>query len=611
MSRFPPVCTRLVIVFLCTVIRSLPLSEGDSPPPLPSPSTKTCGSFQIPFPFSSATSAGGLLFHAFNVSCTANSTVPFLHIGTTSYRILEFFPDGVLVSFPAGTCHQYNDPSSFGFSSNDYLAISVDNIVGLYDCEDSSLCKASCETVDLPGCSGSAAVPPACCYPLSDGSSWRIGEGFSEFSKYGCRGISSWVVPRGSTSGRQGVKLEWAIPRNSSSSACAINAIGVNATAVREGVRCACEDGLDGDGFAAGVGCLKSCIKDGQATLGKACYTKPHNGRKYQVLAGILALAIVVISTVALFRLITSRPAKPCSRFCKVLAFHKNGTTRMFSYSELQKAATRGGSKSDGGELQREPMISRGVLDDGSHVLVHKVPYRTDYDLELVLARVRALATVDHRHVARILECYVEQDCPLLTVYDIPTNRCLDEYLRRGDPDRIRLDWGTRMSIMVDIAKTLVFLRCQISPPITHNKIGSCYVLLDENFSVKIFGFEWIGIVGLSGSDQVSDVYSLGLLLLEMISGSADQDSHSNPTVTVDRIRNGRLEEMVDPVLQYHEKLPACREQIKAVADIATRCLLYGSDGRLNMEDVAKELVHITGDDRHEWASDRGDILQL
>lgn len=245
-----------VIVFLCglMMISTFPASHAiDSE----SPYTERCGSFRIPFPFS--TTSTGPLSHAFNVSC-ANSTTPFLHIGLGRYRVLEFFPDGVLVGFPgpaSGTCHQYNNPNSFGFSGNDYLGISEDNIIGLYDCEDSSLCKASCETVDLPGCGSSAAAPPACCYPLSDQSAWHAGEGFSEFSKYGCRGFSSWVVPRGSTSGKQGVKLEWAIPRNSSHSACADNASAVNATSVKQGVRCSCEDGFDGDGFADGVGCLR------------------------------------------------------------------------------------------------------------------------------------------------------------------------------------------------------------------------------------------------------------------------------------------------------------------------------------------------------------------
>lgn len=132
----------------------------------------------------------------------------------------------------------------------------MDNVVGLYDCEDSSLCRADCETVDLPGCDGDRGSL-GCCYPLSDHSIWHVGQGFSVFSQYGCRGFSSWAVLRGSNSGKRGVKLEWAVPKNKSMEVCSSNADMVNATAVEGGGRCVCQDGYVGDGFANGTGCLQ------------------------------------------------------------------------------------------------------------------------------------------------------------------------------------------------------------------------------------------------------------------------------------------------------------------------------------------------------------------
>lgn len=189
-----------------------------------------------------------------------------LNIGSGTYRVLEFFSDGVLVEFPAASCGPYNDLNAFGFAGNEFFALSEDNVLGLYDCEDSSPCKADCETVDLlprgsnDSCGNVSTSLPSCCYPLSDHSEWRHrdgGEGFSVFAKYGCRGVSCWVVPRGSTSGTRGVKLEWAVPTNSSAATCSDGAYVVNATAVGNGVRCSCQEGFVGDGFAAGKGCLK------------------------------------------------------------------------------------------------------------------------------------------------------------------------------------------------------------------------------------------------------------------------------------------------------------------------------------------------------------------
>lgn len=219
----------------------------------------TCGDLHVPFPFHVNTSCDSIS-SAFHLSCS-NSSALLLRIGPVSYTVLEFFPDGVLVDFPgSSSCRQYYDLNSFGrnFAGKDYFGLSVDNVIGLYDCEDSSLCKADCETIDLPGCDGKGGGSLACCYPLSDHTIWHVGDGFSVFSQFGCRGVSSWAVLRGSTWGKRGVKLEWALPRNSSSThVCATNANMANATAVEGGVRCVCQNGYVGDGFANGTGCLQ------------------------------------------------------------------------------------------------------------------------------------------------------------------------------------------------------------------------------------------------------------------------------------------------------------------------------------------------------------------
>lgn len=218
-----------------------------------------CGNFSVSFPFHLSSSSSSV---AFRLSCTNSSTL-FLHINNQTYRIIEFFTDGLLVDFPSSpSCRQFNDLRSFPFSTNPFFSISFENVIGLYDCEDSSLCKAGCETNDLFGCDGreedeTSGGDIGCCYPLSDHSAWRAGDDFSVFGRYGCRGFSSWLVPRGTNTGKRGVKLEWAIPRNSSEAICDREAQTVNATAIEGSVRCVCRDGFVGDGFLHGAGCLK------------------------------------------------------------------------------------------------------------------------------------------------------------------------------------------------------------------------------------------------------------------------------------------------------------------------------------------------------------------
>lgn len=250
-----------VITLTFAVLLFLPFTTSlqvqEKPSLLPNSCNETCGKLHIPFPFYLNTSCVSLST-SFHLTCTNSSTL-LIKIGSQNYPILEFFSDGLLVDFPGtSSCRQYNDLNSFGesFEGKNYFGVSVENVVGLYDCEDSSLCKADCETIDLPGCDGSNGGSLGCCYPLSDHSIWHIGEGFSVFSQFGCRGFSSWVVMRGSYSGKRGVKLEWAIPRNSSKEICVRNADIANSTSIKGGVRCVCQDGFVGDGFSNGTGCL-------------------------------------------------------------------------------------------------------------------------------------------------------------------------------------------------------------------------------------------------------------------------------------------------------------------------------------------------------------------
>ncbi|XP_043710531.1 probably inactive receptor-like protein kinase At2g46850 isoform X2 [Telopea speciosissima] len=586
-----------------------------------------CGQFQqFPFPFHLNASLAAN-FDAFRLSCL-NSTSLFLTIASQSYRVLNFFSDGLLVDFPTdSSCRRYSDLNSFSFEGNAFYGLSIDNVIGLYDCDDSSVCKADCEKILLPGCdqdgnvSSSSSSLSTCCYPLSDHSVWEIGDGFSVFSEFGCRGFSSWAVSRGVNSGKRGIKLEWAIPMNSSDRLCASNAFLVNATTVKAGIRCMCQNGFAGDGFAAGVGCLKSCTKSGQEAYGEDCYIKRHSKKKVIILAGCLTSAFIIASSVSLYALL-KRPIRSSSLDHDpadsqgTISFHKVCKTRLFTYRELEEA-TKGFEYSQKLVDGTNGTIHAGVLGDGSHVAVQKVQCENERDFMLVLSRVEVLSTVAHRNVARILGCCIDSDYTPFIVYEFSANGNLEEHLHQERGQKGCLDWYMRLKIAAETASALAYLQCEISPPIYHRCLKSNCIFLDQDYSVKVAGF---GLLNSSIRDGSclghnfegthfyrGDVYDLGVVLLEIITGSKHVDL---PTMALTKIRSGKLEEIVDPLLYYHEQPPCCREQIEIVADLVTRCLLFGGDGRLVMVDVASELVHITKENLDGNNNRRGPALE-
>ncbi|CAJ1976047.1 unnamed protein product [Sphenostylis stenocarpa] len=602
--------SRIVLLTFVGLIVFFPFScslqeQGKEPqaPLLPNSCNETCGDFHVPFPFYVNSSCESIS-SAFHLSCT-NSSALLLRIGSVSYTVLEFFPDGVLVDFPgSSSCRQYNDLNSFGrsFAGKDNFGVSVDNVIGLYDCEDSSLCKADCETIDLPGCDGRGGGSLACCYPLSDHTIWHVGDGFSVFSQFGCRGVSSWAVLRGSTWGKRGVKLEWALPRNSSKQVCARNAYMANATAIEGGVRCVCQNGYVGDGFANGTGCLQACIKDGKEAYGSDCDGKRHDQRKFVIIAGIVGPVLIVASLIALFYLL-KRPTK-AGMFDTEQAYYQNISipkackTRLFSLHELDEA-TKGFEEGQKLMHGNNGTIFAGVLGDGSHIAVHKLQCEKK-DLIQVLSQIEVLSSIVHRNMARILGCCIESGNTLV-VYEFPSNGTLEEYLHQSKGQQLRLDWYRRLTIAAETASILAFLHFENYPPIFHHNLKSACIFLDDDYSVKIAGFGLINSNFYYGSNLhknyegfgicKNDVYDMGVLLLEIISGSNRLDL---PTLALQQIRAGKFEDIFDPFLCYHEQPHYRQEQMQIIADLATRCLLFGGDGRLGMVDVVRELVHLT-----------------
>jgi Wall-associated receptor kinase galacturonan-binding len=260
----------LMPVFASFLLLIFSLSCSLSQPLFPNRCEEKCGTQLVPFPFHLKSSCGPPI-RAFKLLCSTNSSL-YLTLGHTDFRIVHFLSSGSLIldytmntsssSSLSRSCNPWyaNLMLSSLFNKSPFFAITPDNILRLYDCEDSSLCHSNCGSVSAAGeCPLNNRTEFGCCYPLSDGSVWKTGDVFSVFSEFGCRGFSSWVVNQ--STALRGIEMEWATPKsNLTGVECADGAILVNATAVHEGVRCMCGTGFVGDGYAQGAGCYKGML---------------------------------------------------------------------------------------------------------------------------------------------------------------------------------------------------------------------------------------------------------------------------------------------------------------------------------------------------------------
>ncbi|ERM99370.1 hypothetical protein AMTRI_Chr09g37110 [Amborella trichopoda] len=575
------VTTHLLLWVSLTWVLLLSSYLCNSLPGIVNKCNEKCGPISITYPFYLKESCG---FHGFRLGCS-NST-PTLELNSETFTVLEISSDSISIDFPGSSCRF--DSRDFEFKGNQFYGISIQNVIQLWDCEkNSSLCKLDCRGPDEEnenvGCEGNSS----CCYPLSDTSFWQPGDGFSVFDGFGCQGLSISSVSPGS---KPELKLEWAVPGYSPGSVCSNNALSVNATTVAEGIRCVCEDGFLGDGFAEGIGCVKACRKNGRETYGEACHNRRNIKQRAVILAGILAFTAILAAVLTLYCQFRQsnkddkQNPNPTDS-SKIIAFRKLYRAQLFTYKELE-VATKGFEESQRILLDDHGAVYAGELDDGSYVSIHKILHGSDQGLGRVLEKIDALSRISHKNIARLLGCCTDLGSPLV-VFELPRNGTLKEHLQQEKGRG--LDWLTRINILTKVASALAYLKFEISPPIYHQNLQSGNILLDYDYTAKIAGFG-LELLGLASGSHLSldktDEFSIGGVMLEIITGLGPTGLAAMALV---KIRDGRLYEMVDPFLLFQD--PSFqREAMERVAGLAVRCLSVQEVDRPSMMEVAEEL---------------------
>ncbi|XP_037458930.1 MDIS1-interacting receptor like kinase 1-like [Triticum dicoccoides] len=155
------------------------------------------------------------------------------------------------------------------------------------------------------------------------------------------------------------------------------------------------------------------------------------------------------------------------------------------------------------------------------------------------------LASICHDNINRILDV-IEREEAIMLIYKYEVNGSLDYWLHQPKDAGRPLSWPERRAIAIGVAKGLCHLHHGCNKPVVHHNINSSNILLDQNFKAVIASFD-DAQMNMAGLDQPLpitnlppgnfgyaapeygvaaseltekvDIYSFGVLLLELVTG--------------------------------------------------------------------------------------------
>ncbi|KAG5391476.1 hypothetical protein IGI04_021439 [Brassica rapa subsp. trilocularis] len=288
-------------------------------------------------------------------------------------------------------------------------------------------------------------------------------------------------------------------------------------------------------------------------------------------------------------------PSLPPPHPSVALGFNKS----TFTYEELA-AATQGFSKDHLLGQGGFGYVHKGVLPNGKEIAVKSLKAESGQGDREFQAEVDIISRVHHRHLVSLVGYCSNSGGQRLLVYEFLPNDTLEFHLH-GKTGTV-MDWPTRLKIALGSAKGLAYLHEDCHPKIIHRDIKASNILLDLNFEAKVADF---GLAKLSQDNNThvstrvmgtfgylapeyaasgkltdkSDVFSFGVMLLELITGRRPVDlSGDMEDSLVDWARpfcmnaaqDGEYGELVDPFLEnQYERYEMAR--IVACAAAAVR----------------------------------------
>lgn len=271
--------------------------------------------------------------------------------------------------------------------------------------------------------------------------------------------------------------------------------------------------------------------------------------------------------------------------------------------------------------ILRDSMLGRvyyAKLPDGKELAIMKLDNANnslpvDSFFEIVLS----ISELRHKNILQLVGYCAEHGQRLL-VYELFSRRSLHDVLHGDDDDfRRTLSWKARIQIALGIAMALEYLHDGHEPPVVHRDMESSNILLDDELSVRVcdcglssllssmsvtqlsgkirsFSYEAPEVNDSSSYSEHSDIYSFGVVMLELLTGRKPYDSlRARGEQYLVRWASPQfhdidmLTKMVDPFIEGRYPV----KSLSRFADIISRCVQNAPEFRPPASEVVQDLL--------------------
>ncbi|KAI5411134.1 G-type lectin S-receptor-like serine/threonine-protein kinase SD1-1 [Lathyrus oleraceus] len=288
----------------------------------------------------------------------------------------------------------------------------------------------------------------------------------------------------------------------------------------------------------------------------------------------------------------------------------------LFNLSTMIEATDNFSDDNKLGEGGFGPVYKGKLVSNKREIAVKRLSRNSKQGTKEFQNEVILCSKLQHRNLVKVLGCCI-QGKEIMLIYEYMPNKSLDSFL--FDPTQKKLlDWSKRFNIICGITRGLLYLHQDSRLRVIHRDLKPSNILLDNDMNPKISDF---GLAKICGDDQIegntnrvvgtygymapeyvidglfsvkSDVFSFGILLLEIVSGKKNKGliyTSSNHSLVGHAWRlwkEGNSKELIDDCLDNSYILS---EALRCI-QVGLLCLQRHPNNRPNMTSVLAMLTN-------------------